>query len=238
MASFKTLLMFVALLFAPPVEVDADGVTPAPLPDIQMEAPTCDPKGERPRKYTEAEKAETRARVKAVCQYVGAKPWVCAFMDAVVIRESSGRAGVRHHQGTNENGLGAMGLSLRWHRDKWPGDDEDPMFCHPEVSALIALEIMDRAFRRYHAENAVDIQSIYAGRWTCWTNPETGKRRCGADPNSRTISAICGRMEARGYSCWKLHQRSDLGRRIPKAERRKVATMLIAKYNGMDVDVN
>jgi hypothetical protein len=218
------LILFISTLFGPPT---AAASSTAPV----LEAPTCEPRGETARKYTHAERAETRARVKAVCEFTGAKPWVCAFLDAVVVRESDGRAGVRHHAGRNENGLGAMGISLRWHRDKWPGKDEDPMLCHPEVSALIALDIMDRAFRKYHAENAVDVQSIYAGRWECWTNPETGKRRCAADANQRTVSAICDRMKARGHSCWKHVQRSDLGRRIPKRDRRKVAARLIHDFN-------
>ena len=224
MFALKELILMLVTLFAP-----AAPSSTLALP--KLEAPTCDPKsGERP-EYTAEQRRETRARVKAVCDYVGAKPIVCAFLDSVVVRESSGRAGVRHHKGVNENGLGATGLSLRWHSDKWPGKDEDPMFCHPEVSALVTLAIMDRAFKRYHAENMVDVQAIFAGRWTCWYNTDLERRQCAADPSQRTINAICSRMEGRSHSCWTHVSRSDLGQPIPYSERREVAAKLIRDFN-------
>jgi len=177
--------------------------------------------------YDSAESRETRARVQAVCKEVGADPIVCAYMDAVVVRESSGRSGVRHTKGKNENGLGAMGLSLRWHRDKWPGEDEDPLFCHPEVTAVVSLAIMHRAMQRYKAKNIVEIQAIYAGNWTC--QGEGRERKCRARVTKRTTN-VCGRMSARGFDCWKTLTKKDLGRKIPMDERRAFVADMIARF--------
>lgn len=187
----------------------------------------CDAPGERS-SYTVAEALETKARVQAVCKAVGAKPIVCAYLDSVVARESSGNKRRRHVIGKGENGLGPMGLSLRWQRDKWPGKDEDPMFCVPEVSAVVTLAIMRRAFVRYHAESIVDVQAIFGGRWRCGGEP----RRCWADVTPRTVSAICGRLKARGHSCWAPVSLADLGRPIPYRERRAFAERVRAAFKG------
>jgi len=189
--------------------------------------PKCINPGEKNVRGTKSERQETRARVKAICEELGASPIVCAYMDAVVIRESSGRAGVRHYKGHNENGLGAMGLSLRWHKDKWPGEDEDPMFCHPEVSAIVALAIMHRAMERYKAKNIVEIQAIYSGKWHC--EGEGRDRKCSPKVSKRTIN-VCGRMSARGFDCWKTLTKNDLGRKIPFDERRDFVADMIAKF--------
>jgi len=212
-------LITLFLLFADPTTVEL------PPPSL----PGCDPIGE-PRKYTEAEREETRARVQAVCRHVKASPITCAYMDASVVRESDGRAGVHHTKGEGENGLGPLGLSLTWHADKWPGEDEDPMFCVPEVSALVALEILHRAFARYDAQNFLDAQAIYAGSFVCWS--EGDKRRCGPNPTRRTEAAICSRMRLRGFSCRSLASKKDLGRHVPKAQLRELAFELHESFEG------
>ena len=191
--------------------------------DLGIPIPNCSEHQE----YDSAESRETRARVQAVCKEVGADPIICAYMDAVVVRESSGRSGVRHTKGKNENGLGAMGLSLRWHRDKWPGEDEDPLFCHPEVTAVVSLAIMHRAMQRYKAKNIVEIQAIYAGNWTC--QGEGRERKCRARVTKRTTN-VCGRMSARGFDCWKTLTKKDLGRKIPMDERREFVADMIARF--------
>lgn len=182
--------------------------------------PTC---GDPAAKVTAAERQETRQRVQAVCHEVGAKPIVCDYMDAIVVRESSGRAGVRHTKGKNENGLGPMGLSLRWHADKWPGTDEDPMFCQPEVSALVALSIFHRAFR-YRAQNILDVQMIYGGH----------KGHHGEGRNKiywityppKLERDICARMKRRGRYCRSHVSKRDLGRVVKLGERRALAAKL------------
>jgi len=219
------LTLFSLLLFAQP----ATSTDPAP----ELPVPWCAPVGEQA-PYDKATAAETRARVRAVCDYVGASEITCAFLDAVTVRESSGRPGARHTKGTNENGLGPMGLSLRWNRQKWPGEDEDPMFCHPEVSALVALAYMHRAYRKYDAFTMLQIQAIYGGNWACWTDegdPKRERKVCRATPTRRTAASICGRLRARGHSCLKRIERSDLGRLVPLKDRRRVAAQLIAQFN-------
>ena len=179
--------------------------------------------------WTEAERMQVRRRVKAACKDLGASPILCAYYDAVVVRESSGMASVRHHKGKNENGLGPMGLSLRWHADKWPGRDEDPAFCTPEVSLAVAHAIVWRAFERYHAESLLDVQAIYGGRWECGVDPATGARSCWADPNHRTESAVCSRMKAKGYSCHAILTEHDLGRKLPFGKRRAWVERLLGR---------
>lgn len=182
--------------------------------------------------YTREQREETRARVRSTCQSVGASEIVCDYLDAVVIRESSGRAGVRHTLGEGENGLGAMGLSIRWHRDKWPGEDEDPMFCHPEVSALVTLAIMRRAIVRYEAGDLTEIQAIFGGSWDCWG--EGRDRMCRAHP--RRTRDLCTRMTRRGWSCYRPVRLRDLGREVKRRDRRIYAARLVQKHRLMSVN--
>lgn len=164
---------------------------------------------------------EVRRRVAHACKHeLKAAPIVCAYYDLIVVRESSGRASVRHVKGKNENGLGAMGISVRWHADKWPGKDEDPALCTPEVSLVVAHAIVWRAFTKYHARSLTEFQAIYGGRWACWHNPDIDARQCRADPNGQTIRAVCSRAEGRGFNCETAITKRDLGLRIPLGERR------------------
>ena len=171
-------------------------------------------------KWTADDAEEVRRRVKRACrQELHASPALCAFYDAVVVRESSGRASRRHTLGKSEFGLGPMGLNLASHHDKWPGRDEDPAWCTPEASLIVAHAIVWRAVKRYHAESLLDVQAIYSGRWECNTDA-AGVRRCFADPNERTVSAICSRMRGRGHSCYSLITPDDLGKRVQLGNRR------------------
>lgn len=188
--------------------------------------------------WSKAQRKETRARVQAVCKAVKASPIICAYMDVIVVRESSGRAGVAHTLGKNEKGIGAMGLSTRWHHDKWPGKDENPMFCQPEVSAVVALAIMWRAVTHYGAQNVADLQAIYGGYWSCdsytYEDPKTGKikkhRSCWPSSNYERRVGICRRMEDRGYSCESSISKRYLGKKIKFGQRRKFALDLAAKF--------
>ena len=231
------LVWVAALLWAPPVN-DEPAPAPAVVATAQQANPAaltangrplavvgeCDPKpGEnRPRpKWTKEQRQEVSRRIRVACEHLQASPVVCAFYASVLWRESSGRAGVRHTKGENENGLGPLGLSLRWHRDKWPGKDEDPAWCTPEASLVTAHEIVWRAFTRYNAENMLDAQAIFGPfKKYCYADPNNGRRRCYADPDYRTKRSICGRMGARGFSCHAKVTLKDLGVRVPKKERR------------------
>lgn len=198
-----------------------------------------DPEGPREPWSREA-KARTRARVQAGCEALRASPIVCAYYQAIVSRESfGGAASVRHRLGANENGLGPMGLSLRATANKWPGDDEDPAYCTPEVSLIVAHEIVWRAVTVYNADSIADVQAIYGGRWRCmkvdrwrWITgvPIFGplvarwfpqpERECMPAPTAATEARICDRMAARGYNCHARITTADLGRRIPLDQRR------------------
>jgi hypothetical protein len=187
-------------------------------------------------------KARTRARVQAACERLGASEIICAYDDAVVWRESfGGEASVRHMRGvdadgTPEHGLGPMGLSLRWHADKWPGDDADPAFCTAEASVVVVHEIMWRAVTRYHAQTIVDLQAIFAGRFRCTTVDRWGwlarawpsiawvlpaaARECWPAPTARMVEDICERVRQRGHHCGRRITVDDLGLRVPLDERR------------------
>lgn len=176
-------------------------------------------------------KAETRARVQAVCEHVGASDAVCDYMQVILWREAfGGHAGVWHDGG---RGLGPMGLNLRWHRDKWPGpddvgkrrddlepDDEHPMFCVPEVSALVALEIMHRAVRRWNARNLVGVNAVFAGRMRTHRLEDGTALRV---PGQAYDAGLCARLDARGVRCLAPITARDLGRRVPYSERRELA---------------
>lgn len=196
--------------------------------------------------WSAPEKARTRARVRKACQSLDAAPILCAYADAIVVRESfGGAASVRHQLGKNEDGLGPMGLSIHWHRDKWPGDDEDPAFCTPEASFIVAHEIFWRAVERYGADSIADIQDVYAGRFICrevdvwrrirWLEnlPRIGpviqrwlprpEKKCFPRRSARSEDAICSRMARRGFNCHARITVDDLGRRIKIGDRRRWA---------------
>jgi hypothetical protein len=188
----------------------------------------CDPVDGPPLVWTAEAREETRARVQATCRAVGASRAVCAWLDASVVRESDGAPGVRHTRASGEWGLGPLGLSLRWHMDKWPGGDEDPAFCSPEASTLVALEIAHRAWTRYEARSLVLVQSIYGGRWRCYHDADTTERRCFATQieNPR----LCAALGARDVDCHEPLHRRDLGRRVPLRDRRALAERLASDF--------
>lgn len=214
----------------------------------------CDSIGERT-KWSAADKARTRARVQAACEELGASQIVCVYMDVIVCRESyCGAASIRHTRGHDadgvpEHGLGPMGLSLRWHANKWPGDDEDPAFCTPEASVVVAHEIFWSAVTRYGADSIADVQAIYAGRFRCaeidrwaWVarigllGPIVHRRlpkprsECMPAPTARGEANICQRMVDRGFNCHARIGLADLGRRLPIDERRAWALTQAARY--------
>jgi hypothetical protein len=196
----------------------------------------CDPDA-RANSWTRAEKAETRARVRSACRARGGSELYCDYLDAAVVRESwGGIASAVHRLGVDadgdpEYGLGPMGLSVKWHADKWPGDDEDPAFCLPEVSYLVADAIARRAVRVYGASNAVELQAVYGGgrgvrqcvdrgtpAWVFeapvlgWLARALGAtkahRECMVRPLRRHADAVCKRM---GVDCRRPLGFEDLG---------------------------
>jgi hypothetical protein len=178
----------------------------------------CDPVGGPALQWSAEERLEVRRMVRRGCKALGASEALCDFYDAVVVRESSGKASRRHTRGEGEHGVGPMGLNLASHSDKWPGRDEVPMFCNPYASLIVAHAVVWRAVTAYHASDLLDVQAVYSGRWYCTL--EDGKRRCFADPNERTVRLICSRLEGRGSSCYAPLTRKDLGKRVPLRDRR------------------
>lgn len=197
------------------------------LPET-LPAPVC---GDAGSKVSATERRETRVRVRAACEafYVGtdvsreAIDLICESMDAIVVRESSGRAGVRHTGGKDENGLGAMGLSIDWQSGKWPGKDEDPYFCSPEVSVIVAMAIFHRAFR-YGVYDMRGVQAIYGGHFEC--RGEGRNRSCWALYHKDLTNDFCARLKKRGQRCTKQLTEKDLGRKVKFGERRAFADKL------------
>lgn len=101
----------------------------------------CQDRGTKRVQWTEDAKARTQERIDAGLADLGVSRAVAAFHRMVVCRESfCGESSVRHmlgkdSDGTDEDGLGAYGLSLRWQAAKWGGDAE-PAFCTVGVSLL------------------------------------------------------------------------------------------------------
>ena len=200
-----------------------------PYEDVLEFGLLCDPKGSKRSKVTKSIRRETRARIRHAFRYLGAARIVQAYADLIGERESHYHPGIRHTEGEGENGLGPMGLSLDSHHDKWPGRDEDPSFCVPEVSAVIAHAIMWRAVTKFHAETIDDVQAIFGGRWSCHEGPHG--RACFPRIVPRFSDDLCRRLARRGYSCHQLITRRDLGRRHRVYQRRKLAAEIRASYD-------
>lgn len=163
---------------------------------------------------------EDRTRLRAACEAVGGSPLYCAYVDAVGLRESSWRRGVRHDNGADadgreERGLGILGLSVRWHHDKWPGDP-DPDWCQPEASFAVLHAIAWRAVDRWHARDLAEVQAVYGGHWRC--SASAGRRTCellGYPSEGR----LHGMLRRRGHSAYTPISARDLGERLPKRRR-------------------
>lgn len=186
---------------------------PAPASPIGL----CDPVDGPRVEFTAAHREEVQARARRTCDAIGASGTVCDWIDTVVYRESRGRSSVRHTRAEGENGLGPMGLSLKWHAGKWTGN-ADPDFCTPEVSVVVAFAIAWIAVTRYHAESVLDIQAVYSGRTGHYIRPN-GRKWYYADPNDHTQAITCPGMKKRGSSCNTPVSRKDLGQRLAKRDR-------------------
>ena len=198
-------------------------VTPTPDSPIGL----CDPVDGPRVEYSKADRMEVYARIQTACVAAGDSPIICAYFDMVAFRESRGRASVRHTRAEGENGLGPLGLSLRWQRHRWPGQ-ADPDFCLPEPSYAVAREVAIKALTVYHAESVVDIQAVYSGRTGSYRQPN-GKLYHYADPSDHTVAITCPGMKRRGFRCNAHITRKALGRSIPKRDRQTFVEGLLAK---------
>jgi hypothetical protein len=180
---------------------------------------SCDPVDGQRIEFSRHDRHQVRRMVRRTGRDLGAAPIFLAYLDAVTVRESSGASSRRHDGGT---GLGPHGLNPRSHGDKWPGRDEDPAFCRPRVSTLIVHAIAHRAVEKYGAENAWDIQAVFAGRFECVGNGTA--RPCTGEQQDRTTSAICSRMASRGFSCYAPITARELGPKVPLSQRRAWVT--------------
>jgi hypothetical protein len=218
------------------------------------EGDICDPTA-RARSWTKAQKKVTRDRIWAACKRVGGSDLYCSFWMAAICREAwCGIASAVHTRGVDadgepEYGLGALALSVKFHRGKWPGNDEDPAFCVPEVAFAVGHAIAWKAMTTYHAHNAIGIQAIFGGgkdshrcevvggwlddapmiRWLwslAFDLPERGRTRCVATPQLRHRESVCSRMQG----CGKLLTIEDLGEEIPLERRRAWAIEAAASH--------
>lgn len=163
----------------------------------------CDPVEGPAREWTRGQRQGARELATAHLRARGARPNFLAFVDAATIRESSGRPSVRHDGGA---GVGLHGLNVRYH-----GAGRN--LCDPRESAEAVRELARRCIRKYgdgYALVAWDLQACYAGRFECIGGPRN-LGTCTTEQQDRTTSAICSRMEARGFSCYVPIHESDLG---------------------------
>lgn len=195
------------------------------------QAPTigvCDPVDGPRIQWTAEQRAETKSRAMAACRRLKADPGICAWVSASGERESDWRPGVRHTKGKGESGIGPLGLSIRWHGDKWPGDPE-PALCSPEASVIVALDIARRAQERWGARNLIEVQAVFAGRFRCVTETD-GSRECFIVRDIAKDRGICSRLEQRGVDCRAPLPERAAGRRVPVRDRPQVAADLALKW--------
>lgn len=201
--------------------------------------------------WTAEDKQRTRDRLRLACEAAGGSDDYCAFWDAVTCREAwCGVASAVHVQGVDvdgerEYGLGPLGLSVKWHGDKWDGEDEDPAFCSPEVSFVVGHAIAWAAVERYGARNWVELQAIFGGggrrvcetdrlpswwwvfdgvpglQWLTAFGPTSTS--CEVYTLPRHASAICSRLGQRNIECRAPLTLADLGAKIPLEGRREWA---------------
>lgn len=198
-------------------------LTAAQGPKIGM----CDPVDGPRIEWTDEQRAEVRSRVRAVTRWAKSARMVSDYLDAVGMRESSWSPSVRHTLGKNENGIGPLGLSQRWHGGKWP-DDPEPAFCSPEASALVALDIVRRAQERWGARNLIEVNAVFAGRFKCVE--EEGRKECFIVRNLAKDRDICMRLEKRGVDCRAELPKNAAGRRVPVRDRPAVAADLELRW--------
>jgi hypothetical protein len=187
----------------------------------------CDPVDGPPIRWSAEQRDEVRDRVAATCRAMRAAPMVCAWVKVAGARESSWSPSVRHVRGRNEHGLGVLGLSLRWHRSKWPGGGE-PAFCSPEASVIVALDIVRRAQITWGARDLQDVQAVFAGRFRCLR--EEGREECFILRDPAKDRDVCERLEQHGIDCRSPLPRRAAGRHVPVHDRPRVAAELEARW--------
>ena len=173
----------------------------------------CDPVGGPRLKWTKAQRQEARERALDSLRERGARPVFIAYVDAVIVRESSAAASRWHDKGT---GLGLGGINVTTHAHRWPAPLV-PALCTPEISAAVIQDIADDILRRHKAATVWELQAGYAGRFECIGDGRGGV--CTGAMQDRTTSAICSRIERRGFDCYARITRKDLGRRLTRRER-------------------
>lgn len=198
-------------------------VTPTPDSPIGL----CDPVDGPRVKFSKADRDEVFVRLERACIRAGDSPEFCEWIDMVAFRESRGRSSVRHTRAEGENGIGALGLSIRWQAHRWPGD-ADPDFCLPEVSYVVAREIAIKAVRVYHAQTYLDVQAVYSGRVGKSVTPN-GNRYNFAAPTNQTARISCGGLAKRGIRCHDKLPADFLAPSMPLAARRKFVEGLLVE---------
>lgn len=208
--------------------------------------------------WSREDKLRARERLRLACEAAGGSDDYCAFWDAVTCREAwCGVASAVHLQGVDvdgdhEFGLGMLGLSVKWHEDKWDGEDEDPAFCSPEVSFVVGHAIAWAAVERYGARNWVELQAVFGGgaervcvadrlpswlwifdgvlglRWLTAFAPTS--MTCKLRVLPRHVEAICSRLGQRDIECWAPLTVEHLGEKIPLEERRAWAAARVEAY--------
>ena len=193
----------------------------APIPGV-IPGDYCNARDEPRVPWTRDAKRRTQTRVERVLGALRVAPIIRAFHRVVICREAfCGEASVRHTLGGDvrgrEDGLGAYGLSLRWHKNKWPGEDLEPALCTIEVSTVIAHELMWRAVTRYGARNLAEVQAVYAGAVSCVEGD------CRFELSLSKRRGFCERLSSHGYDCAAPITEQDLGRRLGPDERQEWA---------------
>ena len=172
----------------------------------------CDPIDGPKLQWTTTERQQARDMARDSVMERGARRNFVGYLNAATTRETDGEASRWHDGGT---GLGMHGINITTHRKRWP-TPLHPAICSPRVSAAIVQDIAHDCITRHGASTPWEQQACYAGRFECTPN---GKGTCTGEMQDRTTSAICERMQRRGFGCHDPITLKDLGRRMTLDER-------------------
>ena len=219
---------FASVFIGEPYPIDPTLEAEKPIVEIGQ----CDPvdKEDRPFRWTHAKRREVRDRLDYTFRSQRAAPIIRAYVDVIAYRESyGGTASVRHTLGKNENGLGPLGLSIRFQGRFWSGDP-DPDFCTPEVSAVVAHAFFWVAYDNYQARSIADLQAIYGGHWSKSTLWPSGRIVRRANQWYKEKPRLCAMMKKRGYNCEEKITARTLGRRVHVSKRLDIVAKLLARH--------
>jgi len=152
--------------------------------EYQVPLPKCGAWGAGFRSTRKVRK-ESYDLVKKTAARMGASASAIRVVSAMAERESSGDPCSEHLLGRGEYGLGVLGLSCHWHREKWSGRCDD--LRNPAVATIVAFRIFRIAVGKHKATTWTEVNSVFA----------TGRNK----PRLEMDGKFCARTHRYGVDC-------------------------------------